>query len=227
MKDIPCIMSAPMVQALLAGRKRMTRRLAWRLSDVGDNHTRTPTSWQAVWPVDRIWIRESHWRWGYWKGTKKSGNPSYEFVPAVTDGFEPMVYAEEPPGPVRKFAEVAPGYCRRPAIFHPRAASRITLKVKATRIERLWDITPADCLAEGVEYEGADPGFYYVPGIMPHSITAVGVEERADLMPHEVQCFRKLWMHIHDRQSWDANPEVVAVSFDVHLQNIDTLKEAA
>lgn len=35
MKDIPAIMSAPMVQALLARRKRMTRRLAWRMPKKG------------------------------------------------------------------------------------------------------------------------------------------------------------------------------------------------
>lgn len=224
MSDIPCIMSAPMVQALLAGRKRMTRRLAWRhvVRPAGTHKAmgasfiqrREATAWQDVEPGDLIWVRESHWRWGYWKGTKKSGNPSYEFVPAVTDGFDPMVYAEEPPGPVRKFAEVAPGYCRRPAIYHPRAASRITLKVTATRIERLQDITEEDARAEGVRSVN---GAFFVEGMNRETFNAGGAK----------WSFALLWKLLHGAESWGANPEVVALSFDVHQQNIDTLKEAA
>ena len=103
----------------------------------------------------------------------------------------------------------------------PRERSRITLIVDAVKIEPLWNISERDCEAEGVVFETADPPFWYVPGIMPHDITAVGIEERADLMPHAVQSFRKLWIYLHGREGWDANPEVVAISFRVIKANID------
>ena len=35
--------------------------------------------------------------------------------------------------------------------------------------------------------------------------------------------FRDLWNKLHGPESWDANPEVVAITFAVHKANIDSL----
>jgi hypothetical protein len=64
-------------------------------------------------------------------------------------------------------------------------------------------------------------------GRKPHDITAVGVEERSDLMPRAVQCFRKLWIHINGREAWETNPWVVAPSFRVIKANIDAPEAVA
>jgi hypothetical protein len=114
-----------------------------------------------------------------------------------------------------------------PSIHMPRWASRLTLIVTGVKVEPLWSISERDCEAEGVVYETADPPFWYVPLILPHDITAVGIEERADLMPHAVQSFRKLWIHLHGREGWDSNPEVVAISFRVIKANIDAAEARA
>lgn len=64
-RDIPLIVSGPMVLALLreienpGTGKRQTRRLAWTVRDVNDNHVRVPTSWQRVKPGDWLWVREN------------------------------------------------------------------------------------------------------------------------------------------------------------------------
>lgn len=113
----------------------------------------------------------------------------------------------------------------RSPIFMPRRASRLTLLVTDVRVERLQDISEGDAAAEGVELESADPPFHYVPGIWPHSITAVGVEEPGGR--HAARSFAKLWGHINGSESWQANPWVVAVTFTVRARNIDQLAPIA
>lgn len=113
----------------------------------------------------------------------------------------------------------------RPSLFLPRWASRLTLLVTDVRVERLQDISEWDAVAEGVELESADPPFHYVPGIWPHSITAVGVEEPGGR--HAARSFAKLWGHINGPESWQANPWVVVVGFSVHARNIDQLAPIA
>jgi hypothetical protein len=110
----------------------------------------------------------------------------------------------------------------RPSIFLPRWASRITLLVEDVRVERLQDISHGDALAEGVEHESADPPFYYVPGIWPHSLTAVGVEEPSGR--HAERSYLKLWDRINGAGSSAANPWVVAYTFRPFLSNIDAME---
>ena len=237
MTDHPIIFSAPMVRALLAGRKTMTRRLLYTKRKARNgivpasatvmqgypppigcpDEYWTLSGWQNVKAGDRLWVREA----AAFIDNSEFGQPSYWQYRADTDG-------ECLPGDWPDDEKDNPDRPRwRPCIHMPRDASRLTLIVTAVKIERLWNISKRDCEAEGVEFETADPPFWYVPGIMPHSLTAVGIEERGDLMPHAVQSFRKLWIYLHGREGWDANPFVVAPTFRVVKANIDAPEAAA
>lgn len=110
----------------------------------------------------------------------------------------------------------------RQGMHMPRWASRLTLTITATRIEPLQVITAEDAAAEGVEMESADPPFYYVPGIWPHSLTAVGIEEPGGR--HAERSYEKLWslLHTAEGQRWEDNPDVLVLTFHVARGNIDS-----
>ena len=79
----------------------------------------------------------------------------------------------------------------------PRWASRLTLTVTATKIERLQEISEDDARAEGVE------------------ATQFWREEH----PPSI-CFSVLWNSLHGAGAWDTNPSLVCLSFDVAKANI-------
>lgn len=189
-----------MVRALLAGRKTQTRRLA-----------SSPLSRCA--PGDRLYVREA---WGV--------------ASIFTDVVEVRYQASERQSHTEFVEQVAIDRAERakvtwpkyqPSIHMPRWASRVTLAVTDIRVQRLQAITAGDAIAEGVDMESADPPFYYVPGIHPHSLTGVGIEEPGGR--HAERSFGKLWGMLHDKpgERWEDNPEIVALTFSVLRGNID------
>lgn len=211
MTDIPIIFSAPMVQALLAGRKTMTRRLAFRparkgeasgegsrlgyvLDDNGFTGTITkherPSPWQRVKVDDRLWVRESA-AFTIDQGTGK---------PAKTEWF-----LADGENPYRDNWSVK----SRPSIHMPRWASRLTLIVTGTKTESLQDISEADALAEGVEFREDCFGTWNPDGTM-----------RCGGADNAREAFRCLWLNLHGTGSWETNPPVVVLSVQVVKANI-------
>lgn len=205
-RDVPIIFSAPMVRALFEGRKTMTRRLAQsqrkrkNASDPrGWNYIWIPSPWQKVKIGDRVWVREN-WR-------PVGDGPLSE----TTEAADFMFYA------TASEAEVAI-HKWRPSIHMPRWASRLTLLVTGTKIERVQDISDDDVFLEGLlPWGGFEEGRRVFHSAVP------GHEHEGDIAPG---IFGDLWTHLHGKESWDANPEVVALSFEVRKLNIDQIREA-
>ena len=120
MTDRPIIFSAPMVPALLDGRKTMTRRMAWRSVGKGGLFEDTfSTVWQKVRPGDRLWVRENF-----------RNGPSYDGVTAGAVPWFATKWYEA--GPARSEVLRTPITAAgklRPSIHMPRWASRLTLVV--------------------------------------------------------------------------------------------------
>lgn len=93
-----------------------------------------------------------------------------------------------------------------PSIHMPRWASRITLEVTAVRTEPLKEISEADARAEGVEevsIRGNDWRDYTPMARGCEALTLKSARES----------YRSLWDALHGPGGWDANPEVVALTF--------------
>ena len=123
MTDHPMIFSAPMVRALLDGRKTQTRRV------LGNTYKR-------VQPGDRFWVKEA-WRTDFGSDHLR---PS-ELDPAkATVWFDASSDWNEGERPRHRSAR-----------FMPRWASRLTLSVTDLRVQRVQDISEEDAVAEGIE----------------------------------------------------------------------------
>ena len=210
MADRPILFSAPMVRALLDGRKTQTRRPAKFIEPNGDQfhvqnapggrfgpEARVPDIAPDCAPFevgDQLWVKET-WRAGESWDDKK---------PTLIQKGVPVDYVATPRkgGPTGK---------TRVSIFMPRWASRLALTVTDVRVERLNDCSEADALAEGVRP---------LPGDGPNRFT-VDAEGWAISAPTAVETYRLLWNWINGPGAWEANPWVCAITFTVEQRNID------
>jgi hypothetical protein len=163
--------------------------LGWKPGDDGIHH-HPPSPWQRTQPGDRIWVREAHY---VWRAGNRDGT-----------GRQISYRATEPDAPTTW----------TPSIHMPRWASRLTLIVTATKIERLQEISARDCLAEGI------------PPITDESYWRPPIPPEPNLPAIYCGAFARLWADIHGPESWDANPEVVAITFRVARANIDSAESS-
>jgi hypothetical protein len=214
-RDIPIIFSAAMVNALLAGRKTMTRRLAWkpfRGSMIECKHgfdtcpecdKPNPSSWQRVELGDRLWVREGWKPHSLYAAMKPREMPKTKVFYLADTGYLPS----NTPG--------------KPSIHMPRWASRLTLIVTATKTECLRDISEADAKAEGMVFVDH--------GLRADGHPTEGWHHKADqaalgsnfCLASARDAFANLWASLHGIDSWDANPEVVALTVKPIRANID------
>lgn len=146
---------------------------------------------------DRLWVRETSYIWGCWtkNGVTKSDRQKWKFHEGrpravMMDGVHADVATKKTPREV--FA-----YWKRPSIFMPRWASRITLEIVSIHVERLNDISESDAQCEGWNWEGCDLTRRYDPVTMDTAR----------------RWFRGLWDSINGAGEWDKNPWVWVVKF--------------
>lgn len=185
MGEKPIIFSAPMVRAILDGRKSQTRRVlkprgklqpslvdgTWSDEYVLDPGNAEWLARDVPYAVgDVLWVRET------WQ------------IPPLCD----IQYRATDTNRIGHWNPDR-GSWRSP-IHMPRAYSRISLKVTGIKVERLQDISRDDVIAEGItERDGA-----------PLTDCVAGWHEP----------FAALWESIHGPGSWEQNPWVVAISFE-------------
>lgn len=203
MKDRPILFSAPMVRAILEGRKTQTRRVVkpvgndegfviidygnggWPYrSDDGDSTTHT------VKRGGKLYHDETPHACPYgqpgdrlWVREAWATHACFDNIPPRDLTTRSIHYQAD--------GKVETGKYRQ-AFHMPRWASRILLEVTGVRVERLQDISEADALAEGVTVTPCHP-------------------RHADRMGRNT--YRDLWESINGPGSWDANPWVWVIEF--------------
>lgn len=206
MKERPILFSAPMVRAILEGKKTQTRRIVrpqplwvadpsvpFKTSDANPNEIiRCPYGQ----PGDRLWVKETT-------------------LKVEDHGYVGPVYAESDDGRACLDGGLAPSEddCtevepweikRRPSIFMPRSMARIFLEVVSVRVERLQDISEADCWAEGIEEVMND--FDELSQALMAKRLGCCIDDAKPL-------YAQLWESINGAGSWDTNPWVWGVEF--------------
>lgn len=194
MNERPILFSAPMVQAILEGRKTQTRRVIKGLgSKLGDEYCTELRNGEIVETAalcpygtagDRLWVRET------WQAQTLDGQWWHE---VKRDDRSVMNWAWT--NPVKPAYDLTPPKWL-PSIHMPRMACRITLEVVSVRVERLQDISGEDCVAEGVDA-------LYEPD------TNVPADH------YNRQTFASLWDSINAKRGfgWAANPWVWVIEF--------------
>jgi hypothetical protein len=203
------IFSAPMVRAILAGRKTQTRRvirpqpmpyapfgggLAWCGKIVAPGYKAIGVERVRETPVylvcplgkigDRLWVRE--W-WTEYEVDDVQG----------TRNFYAADYAD-------RQCQVMPGVFLKwqSPLFMPRRASRITLEITEVRVECVQDLSWPDAIAEGIH---CDPGGKYRQA-----------EDVGPFTDDPTLAYRWLWDSINgNKHPWSRNPWVRVLTFKV------------
>lgn len=133
----------------------------------------------------------------------------------VGDGYLTVTRADYPDCVPPHFENVPPadGVKWRPCIHMPRRLSRLTLEVADVRVEPLQSISDDDALAEGITK------------VRDHCYVARGTGyDRAGLCHSAPStAYACLWSELHGNESWDTNPDVLVLTFNVRPGNVDRL----
>ena len=96
-----------------------------------------------------------------------------------------------------------------PSIHMPKAAARIWLQVQEVRIERLLNINTSDAICEGIKSKKIDT---FLDGTI---VMFKNYFVDGEWFLNPIESFKSLWQSIHGQQSWDANPWVWIISYEV------------
>jgi hypothetical protein len=205
-REHPILFSAEMVRAILEDRKTMTRRIV-KLRDPSQTYsTFDDDGWPlyadeyGVWNRDScpygkvgdlLWVRETAWY-----DDAFGGRAFFENGDVLIKG-EGIV--SKAPHPCSREMFQACGLQKiRPSIHMPRWASRLLLRIKDVRVERLQQISEEDAAAEGVDFIPSAPAAF----------------------THRT-AFKGLWDKINVKRGygWESDPSVWVIEFERVQQN--------
>lgn len=201
MREHPILFSGPMVCAILGGSKTQTRRVknipqnalsAWfdGMSWKFQLHdclklVRCPFGQ----PGDLLWVRET------WRPSLSGGFTVYRADRGTDERTKALARTHK--DPTMRW---------HPSIHMPRCACRIVLKITNVRVERIQQISEADCWAEGIE----ELDGYYGNADICATAKRIGVP-----MDDARATYVHLWDALNSERGygWNSNPWVWVIEF--------------
>jgi hypothetical protein len=217
-KGRPILFSAPMVRAILEGRKTVTRRAVkpqyedkvWTVRPASEpRHARHSDDWWLPTgsqpysalprcpygePGDRLWVRETWARVG-------NDDPGYLTFGATYPACLPADMENIP---------LANEIRWKPSIHMFRKDSRILLEVTAVRVERLQDGEGETDFESRYVAEGINRIHH---GDGEHHYHAFKSEPGPGNWNDPFDAWRELWVSVSGAESWNSNPWVWVVEF--------------
>lgn len=253
MADRPIIFSAPMIAALLAGRKTQTRRILKPQPPADARYAGVhyasyePSSWffntdRGSYKVrerfeegDRLWVRENHQFRGasYNDGTEGDPNWSEDEWFRVWgcggpgDSWDPEFRNGWSPSMHMGVHDlVGPEHDEGPDVrgFATKVLPSIHMPRWASRLTLLVTDVRVERLQDISEEDAV------AEGLKPETCAGQRMWDPGPPhghFAHPQVAYRVIWEDIHGPGSWDANPWIVAVTFSVHARNIDQLAPIA
>ncbi len=233
MKERGILFNGEMVRAILDGRKTMTRGvIKWPLewSGARDDNENDPANWDTHFsandgdpislkeivekhpsqclfgqPGDRLWVKET-WRFLGTDMNKWGRNHRLQTGVFGYKADDTKSRIERPFQDIEKYMKTKQADDWRSSTHLPRWASRINLEITDVRVERVQEISDADCQREGIQSFTKDGTVtkFDIGDSLPWS-----TKER-----NPKQSFERLWGHTSKPEySWDTNPWVWVIGF--------------
>lgn len=235
MKELPLLLSTPMVQAYLALRKTATRRTPNCMNSLVDGKRVSGKKWKeleldvtrykisyelganegngfAIWSktLERHMLITPIYQPGDWLYFREN------WFPGAINGNKIMVCfdKEDPKQSIEIVTDDPAPYWKKmerarmiPSIHLPIEATRLWAEVTTCTCERVQDITEEQAIAEGVARHEVKPGLFYCRDYMSDNMHYY--------FPEAKLSFKSLWRSINGLESWTANPPVYAINYKI------------
>jgi hypothetical protein len=210
LKERPILFSAPMVRAILEGRKSQTRRIVKPQPEevgFGKNSEVKPYCTGTAWPLAYYEMRGACWNSSQPLISRYGGAGDRLWV-RETWAKDPDAHPAEA-GPLYRATD--PGWDEddthlkwKPSLYMPREFSRITLEITDVRVQRVQEISAEDAKAEGIEFDAKWGWKLYGKDY-----------ERLNQWTKDPRwSYEKLWDEINGKKApWGSNPWVWAITF--------------
>ncbi len=196
MKERPILTSTPMVQAILDGRKTQTRR-------------------RTSMPIKVLNVQPNHWEF-----VRKDGDSNrlhFLFKDIINEGrsmsfksaygmpgdvlYVREAWATSPYWPFVYKTDFVMGVKWKPSIHMPKDAARIWIRLTNVRVERLHAMEESDAMREGIICIEEDEAYKY--------------DDSIGGFASALSAYRALWRSINGAKSWEENPWVYVLDFEV------------